>query len=66
MRAKKTKGRLFGQKNCYYYYFFLNIFFCISSDFSDLPDMTDEYIDLSVYAPTGWLLYILHLTYIQK
>ena len=28
--------------------------------------MTDEYIDLSVYALTGWLLYILHLTYIQK
>ena len=24
-----------------------------SSDFSDLPDMTDEYIDLSVYALTG-------------
>ena len=46
--------------------FFFKSFYCISSDFSDLPDMTDEYIDLSVYALTGWLLYILHLTYIQK
>ena len=46
--------------------FFKKYFYCISSDFSDLPDMTDEYIDLSVYALTGWLLYILHLTYIQK
>ena len=41
-------------------------FYCISSDFSDLPDMTDEYIDVSVYALTGLLLNILHLTYIQK
>ena len=49
-----------------FFWVFLNIFYCISSDFSDLPDMTDEYIDLSVYALTGWLLYILHLTYIQK
>ena len=39
--------------------FFFRYFYCISSDFSDLPDMTDEYIDLSVYALTGWLLYIL-------
>ena len=31
---------------CFFYLFF----YCISSDFSDLPDMTDEYIDLSVYA----------------
>ena len=45
---------------------FLKIFYCISSDFSGLPDMTDEYIDLSVYALTGWLLYVLYLTYIQK
>ena len=45
---------------------FLKYFYCISSDFSDLPDMTDEYLDVSVYALTGWLLYILHLTYIQK
>ena len=44
---------------------FYKYFYCISSDFSDLPDMTDEYIDLSVYALTGWLLYILHLTYIH-
>ena len=28
--------------------------------------MTDEYIDLSVYALTGWLLYVLYLTYIYK
>ena len=48
------------------FFLFLKYFYCISSDFSDLPDMTDEYIDLSVYALTGWLLYILHLTYIQK
>ena len=40
--------------------------YCISSDFSDLPDMTDEYIDVSVYALTGLLLYILYLTYIQQ
>ena len=45
---------------------FFSFFYCISSDFSDLPDMTDEYIDLSVYALTGWLLYVLYLTYIQK
>ena len=46
--------------------FLKKYFYCISSDFSDLPDMTDEYIDLSVYVLTGWLLYILHLTYIYK
>ena len=50
----------------YIYIYIFKYFYCISSDFSDLPDMTDEYIDLSVYALTGWLLYILHLTYIQK
>ena len=49
-----------------FFFVFFKYFYCISSDFSDLPDMTDEYIDLSVYALTGWLLYILHLTYIQK
>ena len=32
-----------------FFYFFVKYFNCISSDFSDLPDMTDEYIDLSVY-----------------
>ena len=37
-----------------------------SSDFSDFPDMTDEYIDLSVYALTGLLLYILYLTLYTK
>ena len=26
--------------------------------------MTGEYIDLSLY--TGWLIYVLHLTYLQK
>ena len=36
----------------YFFYFF---FYCISSDFSDLPDMTYEYIDLSVY---GMVYYI--------
>ena len=50
----------------FFLFVFFKYFYCISSDFSDLPDMTDEYIDLSVYALTGWLLYILHLTYIQK
>ena len=49
-----------------YIYIFFKYLYCISSDFSDLPDMTDEYIDLSVYALTGWLLYIVHLTYIQN
>ena len=28
--------------------FFFKHFFVLSSDFSDLPDMTDEYIELSV------------------
>ena len=50
----------------FFLFFFFKYFYCISSDFSDLPDMTDEHIDLSVYALTDWLLYILHLTYIQK
>ena len=45
---------------------FFKYLYCISSDISDLPDMTDEYIDLPVYALTGWLLYILCLIYIQK
>ena len=54
------------QLNLFFFLFFKKYFHCISSDFSDLPDMTDEYIDLSVYVLTGWLLYILHLTYIQK
>ena len=45
----------------FFFFFFFKYFYCIPSDFSDLPDMTDEYIDLSVYALTGWLLYILHL-----
>ena len=49
---------------CLFFVFF-KYFYRISLDFSDLPDMTDEYIDLSVYALTGWLLYILHLTYIH-
>ena len=31
-----------------YFYFFYKYFYFISSDFSDLPDMTDDYIDLSV------------------
>ena len=46
-------------------FFFLNVFIIlllyISSDFSDLPDMTDKYINLSVYILTGWLLYILYI-----
>ena len=42
--------------------FFEKYLYCISSDFSDLQDMTDEYMDLSVYALTGWLLYILYFT----
>ena len=37
---------------------FLNLFYCIY--FSDLPDMTDEYIDLSVYALKTGLLYLAH------
>ena len=31
----------------YIYIYFLIDFYCISSDFSDFPYMTDEYIDLS-------------------
>ena len=51
-----------------YIYIYIYIFHCIASDFSDLPDMIlpDDYIDLSVYALTGLLLYILYLTYIQR
>ena len=40
----------------FFFFFFSQYFYSISSDFSDLPDMTDEYIDLSVYALTAWLL----------
>ena len=29
-------------------FFVFQYFYCTSSDFSDLPDMTDEYMDLSV------------------
>ena len=40
--------------------FLKEYFYYISSDFSGLPGMTDKYIDLSVYALTDLLLYILH------
>ena len=42
------------------FFFFFNIFYCISSDFSDLPDMTDEYIDLSVCY--NWLV-VIHIAF---
>ena len=45
------------KRDVLFFFFFFKYFYCVSSDFSDLPDMTDEYIDLSVYALTGWLLY---------
>ena len=66
---KRKMAAFFSRKlviSATFFFLFFKYFYCISSDFSDLPDMTDEYIDLSVYALTGWLLYILHLTYIQK
>ena len=37
--------------------------YCISSDFSFLPDMTEEYMDVSVYVLTGLLLYLLYHAY---
>ena len=37
----------------YIFFFFFKYFYCISSDFSDLPDMTGEYIVLSVVYSTG-------------
>ena len=37
--------------NCFFV--FLNICYCISSDFSDLPDMTGEYIVLSAVYSTS-------------
>ena len=39
-------GHLFVK--CMFFSFFLNTFYYISLDFSDLPDMTVEYINLSV------------------
>ena len=36
-----------------FFLFFCVFFYCISSDFSDLPDMTGEYIVLSVVYSTG-------------
>ena len=41
------------------FFSFLKYFYCIPSDFSDLPDMTDEYVDLAVCALTAFLLYLL-------
>ena len=40
----------------------INIYVCmyVYIYFSDLPDMTDEYIDLSEYALTGFLLYVFY------
>ena len=34
-----------GFEGQYFFTFYFSYFYCISSDFSDLPDMTDEYID---------------------
>ena len=34
-------------------FLFFYFFYCISSDFSDLPDRTGEYIVLSVVYSTG-------------
>ena len=38
-------------------------FYCISSDFSDFPNMTVEYIDLSVLHASCFSLSLLFLTY---
>ena len=35
---------------------FIDYFYCISSYFSDLADMTDQYIDLSVYSYSRWFV----------
>ena len=40
--------------------------YCISSDFSDLPDMRDEKIDLSVLSRTCFSLNLLYLAYAQR
>ena len=42
--GKREEGKVF---------FFFFFFYCISSDFSDLPDMTGEYIVLSVVYSIG-------------
>ena len=47
--------------DCTYFFIFFKYFYCISSDFSDLPDMTDEYIDLSVCS--NWLV-VIHIAFI--
>ena len=41
------------RKLSFFFFFFFKYFYCISSDFSDLPDMTGEYIVLSVVYSTG-------------
>ena len=48
--------RLYKGKKIIYISIFFKYFYCISSNISDIPDMTDEYIDLTVYALTGLLL----------
>ena len=39
-------------------------FYCISSDYSDLPDTTDQYIELSVIRYSTIYISSLYLTYI--
>ena len=38
------------------FFLFFNMFYCLSSDFSDLPDITGEYIVLSEVYSTGTFL----------
>ena len=56
----KELSFIFGSMCSRLFFFFFNIFYCISSDFSDLPDMTDEYIDLSVCS--NWLV-VIHIAF---
>ena len=64
---QRGKFGLFPRCHTFFYFFIFLFFYCVSSDFSDLQDMTNEYIDLSVYALTGLLLYIiLYLTLYTK
>ena len=46
--VNRSGGHLIG-----FFLFFFKYFYCISSDFSDLPDMTSEYIVLSVVYSTS-------------
>ena len=49
-----------------YFLFISNICHCISSDFSDLPDMTDDYINPSVVYSISTFLHRAHCLYTRQ